>query len=298
MPTWFEIQKAQNEAAQKLIDSALAGGARGTPSARFDVNNPFAPTTDPHGAFGTVPKDVPMPNPFGDLSSIYPNLAAANAAVSGNVESQLAGELSPATQAAIQDAAARFGVTSGMPGSGLARNRTVRDLGLTTEAIQDQGLKNYLAAINQISATQTVNPTLQTEINTTNTLNRAAPNPTDAANYSKTLFDQYLQTLRGPGGGTGLTNAPAVWGGAGVPSTSSGGGNNFRLPTPSTGGNAFRPSTPSTPNAGTGFMQLTSTTPGGFQFEIPENWGLFSSAQQSQYPAQIDWARQFANAYE
>jgi hypothetical protein len=165
---------------QWLRSSATAG----RPSAKFDINNPFAPTDDPHGAFGSNVKDVPMPNPFGDLSQIYPGLAAANAAVSGNISSQLAGELSPATQAAIQDASARFGVTSGMPGAGLARNRTVRDLGLTTEALQDQGLKNYLAAINQISATQTVNPALQTEINTQNSLNRAAPNPTDAAAFS------------------------------------------------------------------------------------------------------------------
>lgn len=292
MATWYEIQRAQNVEAQKLIDAALAGGARG--NARFDVNNPFAPTNDPHGAFGSVPKDVPMPNPFGDLSTLYPGLAQANASVSGNVASQLAGELSPATQARLQDAAAAFGVNSGMPGAGLVRNRTARDLGLATEAIQDQGLKNYLAAINQISATQTVNPALQTQINTQNSLNRAAPNPTDAANYSKTLFDQYLQGLRGPGGGTGLTNAPAVWGGAGVPSTgSTGGGNSFRLPTPSTGVAGG-----SAPGAGSGFMQLSSTTPGGFQFEIPEGWGSFTSQQQQNYPAQIDWARQFANAYE
>jgi hypothetical protein len=45
-------------------------------------------------------------------------------------------------------------------------------------------------------------------------------------------------------------------------------------------------------------MQLSSTTPGGFQFEIPEGWGSFSSQQQANYPAQIDWARSFGDYYE
>lgn len=291
MATWYEIQKAQNAEAQKLINTALAGGARG--NARFDVNNPFAPTTDPHGAFGSVPKDVPMPNPFGDLSEIYPGLAAANASVSGNVASQLAGELSPATQARLQDAAAAFGVNSGMPGAGLVRNRTARDLGLATEAIQDQGLKNYLAAINQISATQTVNPALQTEINTQNSLNRAAPNPTDAAATTWKLYLDQLQAMRGPGGGTGLTNAPAVWGGAGVPSTGgTGGGNSFRPSGPS--GNQYATGRASAPNFGQGQF----FTSGGNPFQIPENWGSFSAQQQTNYPAQIDWAAQFSNMYE
>ena len=260
-----------------------APGVYGPSSTNFNLANPFAPTTDPHGPFGSIPKDVPMPNPFGDLSKIYPGLGAANAAAGANIASQMAGQLSPATQAAIQDASAQFGVSSGMPGSGLQRSRTVRDLGLSTEAIQDQGLKNYLAALGVISNTQTVNPALQTEINTQNTLNRSAPDPTAAAAYSKTLFDQYLANMRGPGGGTGNRSSYSPF--QFTPNTST---SSF---TPPTGPSGFPNPTPMTG----GSTAMTPQIPG---FTPPENWSLFSPKQQWGYGDQLNWAKQFGNIYE
>lgn len=221
-----------------------------------------------------------MPNPFEDLGKVYPGLGAANAAVSRNIASQLSGQLSPATQAAIQDASAQFGVSSGMPGSGLARNRTVRDLGLATEALQDQGLKNYLAAIQSISGTQTVNPSLQTEINTQNALNRAAPDPTQAAMYSKSLFDQYLANLRGPGGGTNRSFGGAPASTPFSPTTSAPtGAVGFPNPAVQSGGSTF--GTPQQPG-----------------FEVPENWGMFSPEQQWGYGNQLAWADSFGSLYE
>lgn len=263
------------------------------PSSAFDINDPFAPTTDPHGAFGSIPKDIPMPDPHGDLANLYPGLDQQTGKLSSNIMQQLFGELSPETQMAIQDAAARFGVTSGMPGSGLSRSRIARDLGLSTEAIQQEGLKNYLAATQGIRNTQTVDPGLQTNINQINSMNRAAPNPTQAASYAKKLFDEYMQTLRSPGAGTrGLNNAPAVFGGgfAGVPSTP-----RFpSIPTTPTGA----PSNPGTKPTPPNFGQGTYFTNQGNPFQIPENWGLFSNDQRANYPDQIDWASQFGNFYE
>src|SRR5207244_9608862 len=81
-------------------------------------------------AFGAVPGQLSLPNPFADISSVFPNLGGINKQASSNILSKLRGQLSPETQAALQDASARFGISSGMPGSGLQRNRTGRDLGL------------------------------------------------------------------------------------------------------------------------------------------------------------------------
>lgn len=150
-----------------------------------------------------MPGQLPMPSPYSDLSSIYPNLSQTNAAVSSDIMSKLRGELSPNTVSQIQDAAAEFGVGSGMPGSGLQWNKALRDIGMTSEQQQQQGLQAYGSLIPAISGTQTVNPALQTEVNLQNSLNAAAPDPAAAASYAQELFDKYLQALSGPAGASG-----------------------------------------------------------------------------------------------
>lgn len=203
------------------------------------------PTQSGSGAFGAVPgvlqpvtavtatqaPAVGMPDPFGDLAKLYPNLSGTDARVASTIASQLAGQLSPETVGAIQDAMARFGVSSGMPGSGLSTNLGVRSMGQTAEQLQQQGVTNFGNILPMIKATQTVSPELQASIGEfnagqtnnmnqfnagvgnqvnalnlgvaeQNALNAAAPNPTEAASYAKQLFDQYLQSIKGPGGGT------------------------------------------------------------------------------------------------
>jgi len=119
----------------------------------------------------------------------------------------LSGQLSPQTQAAIADAAASFGVSSGMPGSGLAMNRYPRDIGLASEELMHRGIGDYSSAIPTVSGTQTVNPYqaagLNTEIGAMNATNAAAPDPSAAASYAQQLFDRYLERLSTPSGGTG-----------------------------------------------------------------------------------------------
>ncbi len=145
-----------------------------------------------------------MPNPAADLAAQYPGLTNQNEQISSNVMSELEGNLSPETLNSIRDASAVYGVTSGMPGSGLQTNRTLRDLGLTTEKVQGQGLQDYLNAITGISKTQTLAPELQNEINTQNSIWASAPDPEMAARRQETLFDKYLRSLSGPAGGTGV----------------------------------------------------------------------------------------------
>lgn len=189
-----------------------AGTAAATPG-----SSAFNPNPAPHGGvgvFGAVPGQLGLPDPYGDLSAHLPGLANLNAGASGVVQSQLSGELSPETQAAIQDAAARFGISSGMPGSGLVGYRTARDFGLTAMQLQQQGLQNYGPLIGAISSTQTLNPALQNEIASQNAINAAAPDPSQAGSYAKNLFDQYLATI-GQNRGGGTTRVGGTGGGGG-----------------------------------------------------------------------------------
>lgn len=168
------------------------------------------------GAFGLVPGPVGMPDPLGDLAAAYPNLRNTNSAASAAILSKLRGELSPETLNQIQDAAARFGVANGMPGSNavsgtIANNANLLGNVRASEALQQQGLEDYSHILPTVSGTQTVNPNLQVEVASGNANNAAAPNPEDAATYAQNLFQKYLDLLKGqsnPAGGTGVSNTP------------------------------------------------------------------------------------------
>lgn len=158
-------------------------------------------------AFGMVPGQIALPNPAGDLSNVYPNLTGTNAAASEALLSKLSGQLSPGTINTIQDAAARYGVRSGMPGSNavpgsIPYNLNLATLGLTSEGQTQQGLQDYSSLIPTVSQTQTVQPGLQAEIAATNAVNAAAPNPGAAQSYAQQLYDKYLASMSSPAGGT------------------------------------------------------------------------------------------------
>ena len=158
-----------------------------------------------------VPGAISNPNVFSDLSSVYPNLSGTNQQVSGVIGSKLAGSISPQTMNALQDAAARFGVSSGMPGSGLAQNQLFGNIAGFTENQQQQGIEDYNRTIPTVSSTQTVNPALQTQIAETNAVNSAAPNPQAAQTYAQNLFNQYLNRLSNPNASRFGFN-PVNWG--------------------------------------------------------------------------------------
>lgn len=177
-----------------------------TPTTNYGSNPSFNLNPSPQagaGTFGAVPGAIGMPNPSADLASVYPNLSGTNRAISGNIMSGLMGQLSPGTVNAIQNATAAWGLSNGIPGSGLQQNVGATQIGKTSEALQQQALQNYNQTVPTISSTQTVSPTLQTEIAATNAQNAAAPNPTASASYAQELFNQYLSRLSGPAGGTG-----------------------------------------------------------------------------------------------
>jgi hypothetical protein len=148
-----------------------------------------------------VPGQVQAPSPYSNLSAIYPNLSGTNSQISSNILNQLQGNLSPGVINNIQNQGAAWGVQSGMPGSGAAGSNMLASLGLPSEGLQQQGVANYNATLPTMYGTQTLNPALQTEIAGYNATNAAAPDPTQAASYAKTLFDEYLAKMN-PAGGT------------------------------------------------------------------------------------------------
>lgn len=166
-----------------------------------------------------MPGSISNPNPFGDLSAIYPNLSNTNSTISANIMNELNGQLSPSTINNIRNQAASFGVTSGLPGSDFAGYQGLANLGLTTEKLQGQGLQDYLNAITGISKTQTVDPALQTEIATQNAVWNAAPDPAAAAKEQQNLFDEYLKKTMSPAGGTGSRAGVPWWQSGAAPAT-------------------------------------------------------------------------------
>lgn len=175
-----------------------------TPTPQYGVPDPF----------GLVPGVIQPPNPYADLSAVYPNLAGTNADISSAIGAQVGGRLSPGTLRAMQDYEAGFAARSGMPGTNaipgtIGYNRGVRDVGLTAEQQVNQGLRNYQSLIPTIAQTQTLSPQMQAEIAATNAMNAAAPNPNIAQTYAQNLLNWWMQQMRSPAGGTGRY-APAV----------------------------------------------------------------------------------------
>lgn len=152
-----------------------------------------APMTG-QGAFGKVPGLTKVPD-----------------AAQRSINTDFNGMVSPEIRAKLQNEAARFGVSSGMPGSGLAANKYLHDyLGASRDA-EDRGFKHYASLL---------------PVAEQNAVNAAAPDPATRAvteqSFAQQMFNQYLSTMRGagsggrggaqpnmnPAGGTGVYAAP------------------------------------------------------------------------------------------
>lgn len=154
------------------------------------------------GAFGNNVAPVNLPNPAADLSSVLPGTAGLDKQLSGVIGNELNGQISPQTMKLLQDKAASFGVSSGMPWTTSGNNLNLQNLlgneGLTSENQISKGVSDFNSVIPTVSSTQTLNPALQFEANSQNALNAAAPNPAAAANEEQNLLQQYLAELNGP----------------------------------------------------------------------------------------------------
>ena len=123
------------------------------------------------GPFGAVPGTVGLPQPYSDLSSVFPDLGGSNSAISSDIMAELEGGLSPGTLGAIGQAQNSFGIAGPV-------NTSPLSLGETDQQIQSAGLGAYGGIIPTISTTQTVSPEVQAQIEEFNAQQAAAPNPT------------------------------------------------------------------------------------------------------------------------
>lgn len=171
------------------------------------------------GPYGKVPGNIGVPPSIYDQAiAAIPGLGAAATPISGNILSELQGEIDPQALRNMQDSAASYGVSSGMPGTNaipgtLAFNKNLRNIGLDTYAVKQQGLRDYLSTLAGVGAGQTSQATAADIANRNATLN-AAPDPTQAAAQQLQNYWAALLATRGPGGGT--TRAPMPSGGTGV----------------------------------------------------------------------------------
>lgn len=143
-----------------------------------------------------------------------PGVPALTSAATGNISSLLAGKLSPDVMQEVQDAGATWGVQSGMPGSGAARDVTLQSLGLNSMQAQQTGQQDYMNFLTGAGSLM-LDPSLQSEIANRNSIMASAPDPAAAAQQQRNDFSSYLWGMNR--GGTGFTDP------SGSPITSSGG---------------------------------------------------------------------------
>ncbi len=225
-------------------------GAPAAPAAPTSTPGIFGATpTQGQGAFGLVPGQIGVP-----------------AQAQQNIQNDLSGLVSPEIMSRLQNQAARFGVTSGMPGSGLQWNSYLHDYLGAGQAAQQRGFENYKSLL---------------PLAERNAELAAAPDPTQRAqteqSFAQQMFDKYLSALRGPAGGTGNYR-----GGGGVGANPAGG--TIGQPSPVRTGGIPSPEPIHTPFDISG-LNLT------------QNWGELTPSQQRQYLDQFKaadkWQTQF-----
>lgn len=166
-------------------------------------------------AYGTVPQ--PIANPQSVYSQVQgiPGVTQAQNTVLSNIQSNASGNLSTGTLNLLQDKAAQFGVSSGMPGlSGLSLQNLMQNIGLTSETLSQQGTKDYLSFLTGTGSTM-LDPGLSASIADRNSVYAAAPDPRMAAEAQLGLLDRYLAAMAQsqvstarPSSGTGANRGP------------------------------------------------------------------------------------------
>ena len=153
------------------------------------------------GAFGGVPGIIGLPpNLYEQVNKNIPGIAPAGGKSASVINSELAGQVSPDVQNLLQEKSAAMGVTAGVPGSDFQKNNLVQSLGLNADQMQHQGVADYLGFLTGTGSTMT-DPKLAVDVATQNALDAAAPNPAAANAENMSVFDKYINALKGGGAG-------------------------------------------------------------------------------------------------
>lgn len=202
------------------------------------------------GAYGLVPGDIAVPeNVWSQLGRAVPNFGSLSKGASDIATSEQSGELSPQTLQALQRGAAEFGISSGMPGSGITASQLLGNIAGFSENRQRQGLQDY-ESLTSLAAPLQTDPRLAADISERNALFDAAPDPQAAAQQQlQEWMNKFMLTRSGtggggfsPGGGTWYGRQPQVAGYAGSMGTATHGFQNPELTNPaalSSGGEGY-----------------------------------------------------------
>lgn len=190
-----------------------ASGSGGLPTYN-STPSPTIGNSINNGPYGSIPGPTAIPpSNYQQAMTAAPGLGSAQTQLTNNIMSELQGQISPQVLKNLQDAAARFGVSSGMPGSNatpgtLAFNQNM--LGNLNYAGQQQalGAQQFNQALGTIGGQQ-LNPSLAAEISQSNAQLAAAPNPTAAANQQLQNYWNALNALKGPAGGSNQGLSPS-----------------------------------------------------------------------------------------
>jgi hypothetical protein len=148
--------------------------------------------TQGNGAFGLVPGQIQTPPSLWDqLNQNVPDYGALTTSATGNINSMLNGQVSPSTMTNLSNQAAARGISLGQPNSPMSNVIGLNLLGTTSEGLQQQGLTDYNSFTGTAGGLQE-SPDTMANIANINSINAAAPNPSSAAAYSKSLFDEQL----------------------------------------------------------------------------------------------------------
>lgn len=170
-----------------------------------------SPTRGTGDAFGLVPGQLGLPDPFGDLNKVAGGgLGALNKNLLANLTANSLGVISPGTRNALAITNAQRFQGTGMPLSGLSTNDLFGNIAGFSEGLQKQAADQYGPLVGAMKSTQTVDPGLQTEIANTNALRGAAADPRAKFNLAKSLYDEYAAKVRGPAGGISFGPQPTT----------------------------------------------------------------------------------------
>ena len=161
-------------------------------------------------AYGAAPGviDIP-PSEYEQVQSIYPDLGLQAQLAGRNIGAGLAGELSPQTIFQLQQNAARFGQSSGMPGSGLQTNMGLLSMGQNVEQAQANALNQYQGLAKTLGSMQTPQA-LASEIASRNATMLAAPSPELAAKQQMAdWMSKFNMTAAKGRSGGGMTINPS-----------------------------------------------------------------------------------------
>jgi hypothetical protein len=180
--------------------SPTATGTSGGGSVPFSLNP--TPTEGGGTTFGQVPGALGIPPSVWEQEQNIPGVSAAITSNMGNINSELAGQLSPGTTENLEDSAAARGLTLGQGGNtGLVNESLLKTLGLTQEELQQAGSTNLNSFLSTSGGMQT-SQDLAATIASSNATNAAAANPTLAAWEAVALGS-------GKGGGGSTPSKPA-----------------------------------------------------------------------------------------